>query len=122
MLFKIHLMQLWFIGWNCFFVRTFTNINELISAINIECNMDHNIYILENIENENVVEFNYNNAANTILTSAHLSNNSLQQVFGNRVLLMLIFHQLDYNATKNTLSKIESVLNSDMKIVVYYGR
>lgn len=122
MLLNIHLKQLWFIGWNCFFVHTFTNITELISAINVEYNMDHNVYILENVENENVIEFNYNNASNTIYTSAYLSNNSLQQVFGNRVLLMLIFHQFDYNATKNTLSKINNLLNSDMKIIVYYGR
>lgn len=61
--------------------------------------MDQNIYnVIENIENENVIELNYD-VANTYHISAHLSNNSLQQLFGNRVLLMLTFHQLECNAT-----------------------
>lgn len=118
MFFKIHLMQLWFIGWNCFLVHAYTNISELISAINLEYKMDHNIYVVENIENENDIGFTQN-AANTILTSAHLSNNSLQQVFGHKVLLM--FYHLNYNTTENTLSKMNSLLMSDIKIVNYYG-
>lgn len=117
-------MQLWFIGWNCFLVHAYTNISELISAINVEYKMDHNIYVLENIENENDIEFTHNvhYATNTIFTSAHLSNNSLnslQQVFVNRGVL-IVFHQFDYNGTRDIMSKMNSLYKSDSKIVYYF--
>ncbi len=116
-------MQLWFIGWNCFVVHAvYTNVSELISAINVEYKMDHNVYVVESMEID--FEFIHNihdDVANTIFESSHLWDDALQQVFGYRVLMILIFQQLDYKAIENVLSKLNYLLNGDIKFVNIFG-
>lgn len=122
---KFHLMQLCFIALKCSLVHAYTNMRELISAINVEYKMDHNIYVVENIETENSIEF-AQNAANTIFTLPHLSNNSIQPVsediLSRRVLLILIFHHFHYDNTESTLSMMNCLFKGDTKVISYYGR
>lgn len=117
------LMQLWFIGLNCYIVHGSTNTNELITAVNVEFQFDHNVHVVENTEIGDDIKLNddMQYVAKTIFTASNLSKYSLQGVFGQRVLLVLSFRHFDYFKTETILSKLYGVLNSDIKFILSFG-